>query len=426
ITTEINVLSDNEESITNESDTENDIIETNLKVGNVFRDWDAVDNAVNMYAKRNRFVAIKSYKDLDSIDKNIVCRRVYSCWKAGTSNPRKVENISLHRDGISTKTNCSWQVSFYLKKKATVIDLTKFDNSHNHEYDPVTINLIPQNSRIPQKILVKIEHYTINGHLGTGQQYDLLVKEFPQYIIKKKGLYNAIQKFRGVQVHDESDASTMFLYLMKLRDYDNDYVVVPRLEGSSNELTGLYSYHQFEVRYNEMLRKYKPCWSYLEKKLYPSRESWAKYFTAKVFTAGVESTQRVEAINRILKKHLDRGTLLKKLVKVIEDELEKEAQYSRIKNYYGSNPSTGLPSTYDTIFKNIDSVLKDYLAPTPLSLQRAQMQQSLLYQGATITIDQVEEFDAESTGLVEHIYDTPQIRLHDLLSDINNDEIQEI
>jgi IS1 family transposase len=89
-----------------------------------------------------------------------------------------------------------------------------------------------------------------------------------------------------------------------------------------------YSQYQFEERYQEMLKKYEPCRSYLEKKLYPSRESWAKYSITKVFTAGVESTQRVESLNGVLKKHLDRGTLLKELVKEIENELDKEAQYS--------------------------------------------------------------------------------------------------
>ena len=44
-------------------------------------------------------------------------------------------------------------------------------------------------------ILNKIEHYTTNSYLNTGQQYDLFIKEFSEYLIKKKNLYNAIQKF---------------------------------------------------------------------------------------------------------------------------------------------------------------------------------------------------------------------------------------
>ncbi|CAG8789063.1 43103_t:CDS:2 [Gigaspora margarita] len=72
----------------------------------------------------------------------------------------------------------------------------------------------------------------------------------------------------------------------------------------------------------------------------------ARYSIAKIFMAEIESTQRVESINSILKKHLDQGTLLKELV----------------------NPSTGLPSSYNTIFKDIDSALKEYLLPIPLLL----------------------------------------------------------
>src|SRR6266540_6123226 len=175
-----------------------------------------------------------------------------------------------------------------------------------------------------------------------------------------------------------------------------------------------------------MLTKYEQCRSYLEKKLYPCCESWARYSIVKVFTAGVESTQCVESLNGVLKKHMDRETLLRELVKVIENELDKEAQYSRIRDYYGSNPSTGLPLTYNTIFKDINSVLKDFLAPISLSLQRAQMKQALLYQGTLISIEQVNESDNEPNSIIEHIYDRPQIRLQELLLGIDHKEIQEI
>ena len=563
ITSEINRLPSDEESEIDNTNT--NTTEITLNVNDTFEDWNAVNVAVNMYAKQNGFVATKYRKDLDEIDKTIIRRRVYRCWKGGVNNPRKVENINLHRDSVSTKTNCPWQVGFYFGKNANIIRLTKFDNIHNYQCDPVTIDLAPKNSRLPIVILNKIKHYTINGRLGAGQQYDLLTKEFPEHPIKKKNLYNAIQSFRGVRIHNESDAAMMFSYLMKLRDQDPDYIVIPRLEGLSNELTGLfwmtsqqrnelwpkfrdvvihdntaktnryemslslfvgidnnyktrvlaqalikyetqadyswilqctleatdnlppivlftdsdpgmiaavqvvypetrhllciyhiaenvkkkarsklhgemvnsfvkdfyhmrnsYNQYQFESRYNEMLIKYEKCRSYLEKKLYPNHKSWARYSIAKIFMAGVESTQRVESLNGVLKKHVHRGTLLKELVIEIENELNKEEQYNRIRDYYGSNPSVGLPSTYGTIFKDIDSVLKDSLAPIPLSLQRAQMKQALLYQGILVSIEQVNEFDEELNSIVEHIYDRPQIRLRELLLGIDCKEIQEI
>ena len=73
-------------------------------------------------------------------------------------------------------------------------------------------------------------------------------------------------------------------------------------------------------------------------------------------------------------------------MRAVECELEKESQYFQIKDYYESNPSVGLPSTYETIFKEIDNVLKANLALIPLSLQRAQMKQALLYQGTMILL----------------------------------------
>ncbi len=175
-----------------------------------------------------------------------------------------------------------------------------------------------------------------------------------------------------------------------------------------------------------MLIKYEQYQSYLKKKLYPIYESWARYSIVKVFTTGIESTQRVESLNEVLKKHMDWGTLLKELVKVIESELDKEAQYSQIKDYYRSNPLISLLSTYSILFKDIDFVLKSFLAPISLSLQRAQMKQALLYQGTLISIEQVNESDNEPNSIIEHIYDRPHIRLQELLLGIDHKEIQEI
>jgi len=55
---------------------------------------------------------------------------------------------------------------------------------------------------------------------------------------------------------------------------------------------------------------------------------WARYSITKVFTAGIESIQKVESINRVIKKMIDRDILLKELIKAIENELNKEAQYT--------------------------------------------------------------------------------------------------
>jgi hypothetical protein len=65
--------------------------------------------------------------------------------------------------------------------------------------------------------------------------------------------------------------------------------------------------------------------------------------------------------------------LLKELVAAIECELDKESHYIQINNFYGSNPLVRFSSTYNTIFKELNSVLQANLLPIPLSIQRAQM-----------------------------------------------------
>ena len=97
---EANKLPNNEESVSTNN------TNSTLNVNDTFKDWDAVEIAVNTYAKQNGFVAIKYRKELDAIDKSITRRRVYNCWKSGSNNPKKVENINLHRNSSSTKTNC--------------------------------------------------------------------------------------------------------------------------------------------------------------------------------------------------------------------------------------------------------------------------------------------------------------------------------
>ena len=60
-----------------------------LQVGDVFDDWDSVHIAVESYAKYHGFVANKYRKNLDSIDKSIIRRQEYVCWKSGLNQSKK-------------------------------------------------------------------------------------------------------------------------------------------------------------------------------------------------------------------------------------------------------------------------------------------------------------------------------------------------
>ena len=110
-----NTLFSNEESNTNDHNIVN-VNKVTLKVGDLFNNWESVQMVIDSYVKQNGFVANKCHKDLDPIDKSIIRYRVYTCWKSSVHQPRKVEDISLHHNDVSYKTDCPWHVNFYLGK----------------------------------------------------------------------------------------------------------------------------------------------------------------------------------------------------------------------------------------------------------------------------------------------------------------------
>ena len=86
------------ESVETESDTDDNNIQYNtneIKVDDSFRDWNTVQCVVDAYAKKHGFVANKYRKDLDAIDKSIIRRRDYNCWKSGINKPKKLK-ILMH------------------------------------------------------------------------------------------------------------------------------------------------------------------------------------------------------------------------------------------------------------------------------------------------------------------------------------------
>ena len=58
----------------------------------------------------------------------------------------------------------------------------------------------------------------------------------------------------------------------------------------------------FEQRFQSLLEKYPTAYEYLYGTIYSSCQSWAQPFINRIFTAGMQSTQRVESINSVIHK----------------------------------------------------------------------------------------------------------------------------
>jgi len=81
----------------------------------------------------------------------------------------------------------------------------------------------------------------------------------------------------------------------------------------------------FEERWASLLQKYPDASSYLQHQLYPCRESWVLCFTHRAFNAGIQSIQRVESYNAIIKNNINGTSTLSELERTIEKLLKKES-----------------------------------------------------------------------------------------------------
>jgi hypothetical protein len=87
----------------------------------------------------------------------------------------------------------------------------------------------------------------------------------------------------------------------------------------------------------------------------------------------------VESYNALIKKSVRSSTTLYELDTQIQLQLDKEEQYEWLKEQTNQNPTVGLPNVIGRYFKRIDDIVKKYLTPQVLKMQRHQMNESLLY-----------------------------------------------
>ncbi len=135
----------------------------------------------------------------------------------------------------------------------------------------------------------------------------------------------------------------------------------------------------FEEKWNALLQDYADASSYLQRQLYPCREAWVLCFTHRAFNAGVQSTQRVESYNSIIKNNVNGSTSLLELEHTIERLLAKESRFIRYNETTGKLPVSRDEDYHDHYFKKIDISCQQFLTPALLKLQRHEMNRSMHY-----------------------------------------------
>ncbi|CAG8670355.1 167_t:CDS:2, partial [Racocetra fulgida] len=152
----------------------------------------------------------------------------------------------------------------------------------------------------------------------------------------------------------------------------------------------------FEYRWKLLLEKYNNVnvVNYLQR-LYNNKESWAKAFVLKLFTAGMSSTSRVESYNSKLKRLIFNSNttileLVDKLTACVLEE-DKKTDYALFR---ASIPKAALVATASTILPNVCEMLRKHLTVEILKIQEDQIKQSLQYHAVIVTQSELQRYHA--------------------------------
>ncbi|RHZ84508.1 hypothetical protein Glove_80g41 [Diversispora epigaea] len=174
----------------------------------------------------------------------------------------------------------------------------------------------------------------------------------------------------------------------------------------------------FYERWTNLIEKYSSVKGYLMRALYPSRQAWARAFTSKIFTAGIQTTSRVEGLNNIIKRELKANSTLCDLANVLDARLGNESQWNRFFEYRTLSNCMGITSVSNDLFPEIDNEMSKYLTPHILSAERLEMSQCfILLQDSSADV---------ADGFIEDLYDAKQIRLKSIIAEIGEKNFREI
>ncbi|CAB4384436.1 unnamed protein product [Rhizophagus irregularis] len=93
--------------------------------------------------------------------------------------------------------------------------------------------------------------------------------------------------------------------------------------------------------------------------LEPTKESWASCYINKIFNCGINSTQRIESLNCLLKDTVQKNFFLCQLESEIQNILDNEIKYEQITKMHNSLPRQTLDDVPSKFFGHINCRFAD-------------------------------------------------------------------
>ncbi|PKY62133.1 hypothetical protein RhiirA4_488071 [Rhizophagus irregularis] len=206
----------------------------------------------------------------------------------------------------------------------------------------------------------------------------------------------------------------------------------------------------FFSRWTSLLENFPLAKDYLLRVLWPSNKSWARCYLKQIFTAGIESTSRVEGMNAIIKKTVRSNSTLYQLVDQLSERLISEIQWGRFHEYRSSTTSSISVSIGEDLFPSVIKIMEKYLCINTITAIKVEMAQCLYLQ-ATIVLFSELDFTQEQgmvlvygtglgcvifvrlgyglwvrEGFIEDSYDAQQITLQSIIDEIGKEDVKEI
>ncbi|CAG8775247.1 20751_t:CDS:2, partial [Racocetra persica] len=244
---------------------------------------------------RNR---VEYYKTASNdLDDRAIKKRTYVCEKAGKYKPKKSKPIEQQCNKGSKKTDCKWHINLSKPEASNYVYITFVSLKHNHDINIDNMRFAPAFRKFNESVISEIEYAVVYGYCNAYTIRNLLQPLFLDQLFLIQDLSNAIQKIKCEKKVVGSDASYLLKFLLAQQKEDPTMFVQPLIN---------------------IDKKYPSTSQYLNNTIYSTWESWARVFINQIFTARMQSTQRVESINAIIHRAIASSSSMSDVVKALK------------------------------------------------------------------------------------------------------------
>ncbi|CAG8597049.1 25975_t:CDS:2, partial [Gigaspora rosea] len=302
-------------------------------IDDTFPNWSIAEHYVAEYGRQKGFVAIKICNKTDR--NGHLINLYYKCEFSRTYQPKKTNNLPNQHNKGSKKLNCDWK--------------------------PDTKIFAPVNRQFSNDCHEEIRHLVVNSQCDLSTIRSLLSVKYPNQLFLIHDLANTVAQLRREHNAERSEASQLLKQLYEYREKDSNWYIEPLVDPISNQLCGIFwmdpgqreRWIQFcdIIVQNNMAQtnhyNFSLCLFVLIDNhnktriaaqalmpdetiesfrwLFLSKESWACCYTFKIFTGGMQSTQRVEELNNHIKTAINSSLTLLQVIEAIHQRIERES-----------------------------------------------------------------------------------------------------